>query len=567
MTTLNMEILNNINLFLKFFNGIKDMIYLMKVEKEGNYQYMFANEPAIKLLGVADGIIGKSLDDVLSREDSKFIKSKYSEAIERNGAIIYENKVPAHSELMNSELFRKNQSSICYYESTITPVFDDSGICTHILAVVRDVTERRLREREIKQVKQRLELVWNSAADAVFTVDKDSHFVEVNKAFTNLLGWTIDELLEDKSISIIPANYRDDINVVLENIKKGEVIPYNKVQRLTKKGTVIDVLASYSPIYNADGEWVGAVGMYKDISQQVEYYNQLQQSEERYRIIAEHSSDLIKVIDVKGNVQYASPSHFTVLGMEPDYYINKSILTFIHQNDMYEAQSLIEKIIQSGQSNAVEIRAMKKSGEWVWIDTAGSPVLSENGEVIGIIIQGRDITERKQYEEKLKKLALYDHLTSIPNRMYFQTLVRKAMSHAQRSNKLLSVMFFDLDKFKQVNDTMGHDVGDQLLVEFVKRVQTCLREEDVIARFGGDEFAILLPDIDREKCATDIAKNILVKLQHEWEIESYKFTTTSSIGIAFFSSYDLSYDELMKNSDIALYQAKEQGRNIFKVYP
>ena len=561
MATLNLDIFNNIGLFLKFFNSISDMVYLIKVDGENCYSYMFANDPAKKYTGLTEESFGKSIDEVLPTNAAELIKQKYGKAIQSKSSITYEDK----QYIKNPENFTNARKQIRYWDTTVTPVFDEKGSCTHLLAVVRDITDRKVREREIKKIKKRLELVWNSAADAVFTIDRNAEFVEVNNAFTNLLGWTIEELESDKSISIIPEHYKEDIKDVLEKLEMGEVIPYHTVQRITKEENIIDVLSSYSPIYDDDGNWIGAVGMYKDITEQVKYHQQHQKSEERYWLIAEHSSDLIKVIDLEGSVLYASPSHSTILGIDPDYFLNKSILSFIHREDMHNVQLFLEKIVQSSNSASVEIRALTKNGEWVWIESIGTPVLDTDRDVARIVIQARDVTERKDYEDKLKRLALFDHLTNLPNRTYFHEKVNEAMEQAKRTRKLLSVLFLDLDKFKQVNDKMGHDIGDQLLIEFAKRVQSCLSENDILARFAGDEFVILLPDLKKEQAAIDIAYNIIQSLQKEWEIEDHRFITTSSIGVAFYPPYCQSYKELIKNADIALYEAKEQGRNNFKI--
>ncbi len=566
MTNLNiMELFNNIDLFLKIFNNVSDMVYPTKVEGKGHYSYILANESGRKFVGLTEDSFGKRLEEILPRDTAELIIHKYDVCIRRKGTIAYEERMKIPSTI-NTENQTYPSKQYIYWDSKITPIFDNEGNCTHIIAIVRDITERKKKEKEFKKIKDRLELIWDTAADAVYTIDTNANFLKVNKAFTNLLGWTEDELLSNQSISIIPDHFIDDINEVLERLKSGEVIPSHQVQRKAKDGSIIDVLASYSPIIDDEGQFNGAVVIYKDITDQNKYYRQLQESEERYRLIADHSLDLIKVVNLEGIIKYASPSHLTKLGIPPEYYLNKSILSFLHSEDMYKVKDSLEKIIDSKQSVSLELRRLKKSGDWIWFDAVGTPVFDDNGHVIRIIFEARDITERKEYEQKLEHLALYDNLTSLPNRVLFNRRLKEEMEQTKRLKGSLAIMFLDLDRFKQVNDTMGHDIGDELLNKFGERVKGCLREKDTIARLGGDEFVILLPNLGDDQEPINLAKEIIKALQEPWEIGEHNFNTTSSIGIALYQHYEINHSALLKNADIALYEAKEKGRNNYQVY-
>ncbi|MEG9295802.1 diguanylate cyclase [Mangrovibacillus sp. Mu-81] len=562
MNTPILEVITNIDLFLKFFNNISDLVYLSKVKVDGSYQYMFANDPAKTFTGLKNEDFGGDLSDVLDEHTAKLAITKYDEAIQQGGPLTYEEEMPGLQFGEASDVARESM----YFETTVTPIFKESGECTHILAIARNITERRMKDKEIEFVKNRLELVWNSTTDIIYTIDENADFIHVNQAFTEVLGWREEELFNDRSITIIPEGYWDDIREILAHLREGESIPSHTARRVCKGGKLVDVLASYSPTYDDSGKWSGAVVIYKDVSIQQKVQNQLQESEEKYRLIAEHSSDLIKVLDLEGTVLYASPSHQHILNIDPDHYLNKSIKCFLHQEDMYKIDLLIHKITHSEESASIEIRAAKKNGDWVWVDSVGTPVFDESGKMVRIITEGRDISERKLYEDKLRKLALYDHLTGLPNRTLFISRLKEAMDEARRTQTKLAVLFMDLDRFKKVNDTMGHDIGDQLLVKFAERVQSCLREEDVLARFAGDEFVLLIPELKAEDEILPIAQRIMGCLQEEWEIEEHVFTTTSSIGIAFYPPYEQSYKEIIKYADEALYKAKEKGRNNYHLY-
>lgn len=164
--------------------------------------------------------------------------------------------------------------------------------------------------------------------------------------------------------------------------------------------------------------------------------------------------------------------------------------------------------------------------------------------------------------EKLTQMAFHDELTGLPNRRLFQEIMRQTLKEAKRNEEKCALLYMDIDKFKWVNDHLGHSVGDELLKRLAERVRRSLRESDVFARQGGDEFLVLLPHTDGNE-AMAIGKRIVESLQEEWQIRGHSFATTSSIGIAVFPNDGVSMDELMSNADKALYMAKENGRNTY----
>ncbi|RHW37694.1 GGDEF domain-containing protein [Lysinibacillus yapensis] len=162
-------------------------------------------------------------------------------------------------------------------------------------------------------------------------------------------------------------------------------------------------------------------------------------------------------------------------------------------------------------------------------------------------------------------MAYHDALTDLPNRRLFKERLSQAIKEAESEHRMMAVMYLDMDKFKHINDTLGHDVGDELLMQFGKRVKRNLRQSDILARQGGDEFTILLPYIEHKQEAIQVAERILHSLQEPWQIGNHTFHTTSSIGLAFYSENGLTRNQLMKSADAALYEAKSNGRNNVKL--
>jgi diguanylate cyclase (GGDEF)-like protein/PAS domain S-box-containing protein len=549
-------------LFFQVFNSMSDMVFLVEVDHNKDFRYLFANEAANKNIGIKSDSYGRLISDFMPSPAFIFMKGKYEEAMSKKCSITYEDKVKLPFDRENQHLIKQK----VYYESTITPVFNEDGKCTYILALVRDITKQKQKEKELKHAKEQFELLWNSTADAIYTFDEYENFVNVNDAFEELFGWERDAILSDSTISIIPNQDKRDLKHIVEAVKSGQSVPSHEVQRVTKEGRIIDVLASYSPIYNHDGIWEGAIAVYKDITERKKTSQELEESEKRYRLITEHSSDLIKVTTPEGIVLYTSPSHYYLLGVDPEECLNKSILSFVYPDDRKTIAHAMKEIVHKLRPISVEYRKFNQSGEVVWFHSIITPVLDEKNEIDRIIFVAREITERKTYEEKLKHLALYDSLTGQPNRRHFYTRIEEELDCAKQSQSIFSVMLLDLDRFKKINDTMGHDIGDQLLMGFAERVRDCLREKDFFARLGGDEFVILMPDLTEKDEAIEMANRIIHSLQKDWKFGEYRFKTTSSIGIAFYPPYELGKKELLKHADLALYQAKEKGRNNVEIY-
>jgi diguanylate cyclase (GGDEF)-like protein/PAS domain S-box-containing protein len=200
------------------------------------------------------------------------------------------------------------------------------------------------------------------------------------------------------------------------------------------------------------------------------------------------------------------------------------------------------------------------------IELTSTAILDEKENIGGLVLVLHDLTERKRYEEKLRYNAVTDHLTELPNRFLFFDRLNMALAQAQRDLQKLGILMLDLDEFKKVNDTHGHNVGDQLLKGVAIRLLNMFRKGDTIARWGGDEFILLLPEIRQAEVAKNVAERILHSFHKPFDIDGLKITITASIGVTIFSDDGSDADTLIKNADIAMYHAKDSGRNRFHQY-
>ncbi len=293
-------------------------------------------------------------------------------------------------------------------------------------------------------------------------------------------------------------------------------------------------------------------------------HRKLSDNEERYRTLTENAYDLISEISTQGQYLYISPNYRDVLGYEPRDLINKSISDIIHTEDLNDVLNRLKKLEFSTLKH-LTCRMISKNSEIRWFESTGRAYQTAAGET-RIVFVSRDITERQKYEETIWRQAFHDTLTGLPNRMLFIDRLSLALAHTKRSKQMLAVIFLDLDRFKLINDTLGHEIGDQLLKSVALRLQECVREGDTIARLGGDEFTLLLPEIIKSEGAAKIAQKIIEEILQPFHIGDHELYISTSIGIALYPSDGEDADTLLKNADTAMYLAKERGRNNYQFY-
>ena len=347
-----------------------------------------------------------------------------------------------------------------------------------------------------------------------------------------------------------------------------------------------------------------------------------EEGERRFRSLVQNSSEVVKITDPDGTLRYASPAFGRVFGHDPEEAVGKNILNYVHPDDLTRVREETEKALKDPEidSNTVEYRFRRADGSWRHVEAVGTYLLDDPA-VEGVVVNVRDVTERKEFEERLAHQAFHDPLTGLPNRALLLNRIRQALSRSSRQeDRHIALLFLDLDNFKDVNDSLGHEAGDELLVAVAGRLKEAVRPEDTLARLGGDEFCVLLEDLDGSDAgsktdsqidsqtgsgaaeAARAAERISEELQRsafklgpggqreeskenqeesEGEQEEGQRNTltevsvTASIGITLSgdsSSSDSSSDshhrpaDLLKEADLAVYRAKERGKGRYEVF-
>lgn len=280
----------------------------------------------------------------------------------------------------------------------------------------------------------------------------------------------------------------------------------------------------------------------------------------------EYSPCTIIVTNFEGKIEYVNPKFIHLTGYTVNEVIGKNPRILKSGKTSPEVYKQLWRTITSGNEWEGEFCNRKKDGNLYWEYAHISPVKDNNGVISHFVAVKQDFTERKRMEETIRQMALIDTLTSLPNRRLFKDRLTMELAHAQRSNEMLAIMFIDLDRFKEVNDTLGHSAGDKLLQCIAGRLRECVRKNDTVSRFGGDEFNVLLPTVHKTENVVIIAEKIIKIARQPIIIDGIELFITFSIGIALFPCDSEDADTLLKYADCAMYRAKESGRNNYKFY-
>jgi diguanylate cyclase (GGDEF)-like protein/PAS domain S-box-containing protein len=287
---------------------------------------------------------------------------------------------------------------------------------------------------------------------------------------------------------------------------------------------------------------------------------QLINSEDRFRSLVLNTSDVIITVTAEGAIEYHSPSAERIWGYPPDVLNHAPVLELVHPKDQEIACSLFEEALARPRLGiAAELRIRLADSSWRHFDVVATNLLRDP-RVGGIVVTFRDITERKQFEETLSYQASHDALTDLPNRTLFREGVERALERARRQGSPLAVMFLDVDNFKVVNDSLGHAVGDQLLIQVAERIQRCLRHEDTLARLSGDEFAILVEDAGGADEAYALGRRIQDHMKTPFSMDDQEVFTSVSVGIVMNGPGHQTPNDLLRDADLAMYHAKMNGK-------
>jgi diguanylate cyclase (GGDEF)-like protein/PAS domain S-box-containing protein len=466
--------------------------------------------------------------------------------------------------VVDKRFLRKGGGEV-WVRRSATVVREANGQARFVVGAFIDLTEQRSADLALEQQAHFTRALLDAIPNPVYFKDRGGRYGVYNRAFDDLFGggrdWigkTVHDMFDgknavehearDKPLYERPASTTYEM---LEPTAEGEMrqMLYNKVSFVDQRGEV-----------------AGLIGVITDVTRYKETERALEASEARFRVLTESSLDLISVLHEDGRIQYQSPALRHLLGYEPADTVGKNVSDLIHQDDIETVRAALRRIIESRQSiEPVEFRIRHRDGMWRTFESLGTNCLA-NPHIHGVVFNSRDVTDRKVIQQRIQHLAYHDNLTGLPNRSLLQDRLAHSIARAERSNRKVAVLFIDLDNFKNINDTLGHDVGDELLRQVSRRLSECVRLEDTIARQGGDEFIVLLDSLEDGRGASVVAQKILNSLRSAFILSGTEQHVSGSVGIALYPEDGRDAQTLMKNADTAMFHGKGLGKNTYQYF-
>lgn len=540
-----------LKLSAQILDSVSDTVFLL--DFDGNFVYL--NEAAWKSRGYTrDEMMRMNLRTLNTAEQSDLIEPRMKTLME-NGQGVFES---AH---------RCKNSSIMLIEINASII--ESGGRKLLLSVIRDITERKRSELALQESEEKFRSMSTYTQDALIMMNDEGNISFWNAAAEKIFGYSAQEVMGKELHAIIaPARYSDAFKKVYGHFRatgEGAMIGQTRELMAMRKGGVEFPVELSLAALKLKNKW-HAVGIIRDITERKQDEEKLRMSEARLQATLDNSPYMIWQKDLDGRYIACNQIFAKAAGQEqPQDVLGKTDLDLWPEGLAKKYRADDNEVISTRKQKVLEELTITDGQEY-WVETCKTPMVDKNGYLFGTTGFAQDITVRKQVEGQMHHLAHYDALTGLPNRRLFSDRLQQAIATAKRDKAHIALLFLDLDKFKPVNDELGHDVGDLLLKEVAKRLQNCVRESDTVSRIGGDEFVVLLSAIEAGQDAMLVADKILYTLNLPFELAGHSIGIAASIGVAAYPEHGSDGQTLTKNADSAMYAAKNGGRNCTRLY-
>lgn len=472
----------------------------------------------------------------------------------------------SRGKVWKGEMKNRGKDGTEYWLSmTLVPFMNDSGFLYQYVAIGTDITKRKLMEESLAKTMKDLHDIKNALDESsiVAITDDKGVITYVNDKFCEISRYEVDELVGNTH-RVINSRYHSKsfFKLMWETIKQGRVWK-GEVKNRAKDGTEYWMNTTIVPFLDDRGVPYQYVSIRTDITDRIEAEAALAEALQNdfRRTVQNLQNCVFKIVtDQKGSITYTlcEGKIAEALGLTSERMLRKTSYEIFPYEVAEKMESNFRRAF-AGESVTFELQL---SGNDYYITL--SPI-EENGEIMEMVGSMIDITERKKAEETIRYMAHYDSLTNLPNRTLFHEKLAEAMLKAKQKDEKIGVMFIDLDRFKNINDTLGHSIGDVLLQAVANRLICCLRKEDSVSRLGGDEFAIFLTGATHKE-AGEIAQRIITSMSESITLDHIEIFITPSIGISMYPDDGDDIEALLKHADAAMYLAKEQGKNNYQFF-
>ncbi len=507
------------------------------------------------LTGFSDAeLIGSNSLDYIHPDDREIVRKKAIETLRGKSSAPYEYR------------FIKKDGQVMWVMEMLTSIIHKDKRAA--LGSFVDISKRKEMEENLRISEERYRNMVEQLEDSYHETDLSGYLTYVNAAECRNLGYSRDELIGMHiSRFIDEENAKEMFSVITDVINTGVPVRALELIITRKDGTKAYNETSVSLIRDSEGNPIGLRGIARDTTERKRLEEQLRQSEEKYRTILEEMEEWYFETDPAGIILFCNDIFANGIGYSHDELVSANFRDFIKREDIGTIDNMLHQVNKTGDPvKNFPYEFIRPDGGKAFTELSIFPRRDSGGKVVGFRGVGYDITERKRAEERIQYLATHDTLTGLPNRLMFSQLLDHAIQAAQRYKRKLAVFFIDLDRFKIINDSLGHEAGDQLLQEIARRLKQSLRAVDVVARLGGDEFVILIEEFSDVSQIETVARNVLSTVIKPVSIMGQECRVTASIGISTYPTDGLDGQSLMKNADIAMYYAKEEGKNNYQLY-
>lgn len=433
-----------------------------------------------------------------------------------------------------------------------------------------ETRKRRAADENLAREREFSEAVLDSLAGAFFLVSSDGVILRWNAALSSAIGYTSAEIGMKHSLDFVSARDRPAVEAGMREVfEQGREMSL-EAEIVDRAGNVRPYAVSGRPL--RVGERIYMIGVARDITLRKRTEQQMVRAKERLDLALTGSRLALWDWDLRNNKVYFNESWSSLLGSDPreSTFTGDEVAQWNHPQDRAVfAAALANALKGVSDEFDCEYRVPNASGEWIWVHSRGKVTLrDETGHAQRMTGTSHNITKRKNAEERAEYLATRDALTGLPNRVLLHDRLEQGIFNAARHHTGFAFMFIDLDRFKTINDSLGHQVGDELLKRVSSRLTACVRATDTVARLGGDEFAVILENLggDDDEGAQQVAEKMIAAMGAPMLIDSQHLSTTCSIGISLYPNDGKDSATLMKNADVAMYYAKEKGRNNYQFF-
>jgi diguanylate cyclase (GGDEF)-like protein/PAS domain S-box-containing protein len=448
----------------------------------------------------------------------------------------------------------------------IVPDAAPSGEVPGAFVLMNDIHGLKQAQEALRASESELRLIMDNVPARVAYIDRDYRYRFLNRHNEEWLGLSRNELTGRPVADVVGEERFRQMQPMLERVLHGEVVSVEQVLA-QPSGEERWESVHYAPNRDAEDRVIGIYAVHTDVHDQKRNEDALRRA--NWMLSSHIDNTPLAVLEWDRDFRLVrwSPQAERLFGWRADEVLGMPIdgNPLLHEADRDAVAKLLTRLM-SGEAPRTtgQTRNNRKDGETIWCEWYHSCLLDDDGNIVSILSFVQDVSSRIQAEERLQHMATRDALTGLPNRLLLQERLGQAIAQAKRTGRRVGVLFIDLDRFKNVNDTLGHRIGDELLKAVSHALSTALREVDLLARLGGDEFMVVVEDVEEPAVLGSIAQKLLDAVAHPFRIEEHDIYVTSSIGISVYPDDSDDPEELLKHADVAMYRSKELGRNTYQ---